>query len=63
MIFLISFILSLLIFKFLGALLDLQQVPKQPKPSEIKESDLMPFKSIQEFYFDCVENGFDLLKM
>ena len=30
----------------LGAQLDLQQVPKQPtKPSVIKESDLMPFKS------------------
>jgi hypothetical protein len=32
--------------KVLGALFDLQQVPKQPtKLSEIKESDLMPVKS------------------
>jgi hypothetical protein len=35
----------MIMFRFLGAQLDLQQVPKQPtKLSEIKESDLMPFK-------------------
>ena len=37
---------SLLIIHTSGATLDPQQVPKQPtKPSEIKESDLLPFKS------------------
>ena len=41
------FILSLIIVTVLGALLDLQQVQKHPtKPSDIKETDLMPFKSL-----------------
>ncbi len=40
------FKLSVLIIKILGAMLDLQQVQKHlTKPSDIKETDLMPFKS------------------
>ena len=36
----------MIIFRYLGAPLDLQQFPKQPTmPSKIKENDLMPFKS------------------
>ncbi len=54
------FIYSMLIFMFLGALLDLQQVPKQPSKSFENEekSDLTPFKS----FTSIVGIGFDLLE-